>query len=255
MLGRYFSSEIEMSTSGSRRNRSFGGGGGASGSKRGVITASTSVSSDKGGKDDGTNKARPSVFSRLGIKGKDNDTPKLMSRLGGAIEDRTGKIRVSKDSDAASTSSSKKSLIAKQHHHSGGGKGSHRNSPAIDPNLGDWENWDEKNLDYDDELMLERKRQLLERELAKEVKSAKGTSAVVKASGTTDALSSPAAFKKTTEGKRHKYKQPVPCGMKVDSSSRSSSSSAVDSATSDLNSASGSDSELEGIDCRTYHFI
>ena len=38
-------------------------------------------------------------------------------------------------------------------------------SPAVDP---DWENWDEKNLDYDDEIMLEKKRQLLQRELAKQ---------------------------------------------------------------------------------------
>jgi len=30
-------------------------------------------------------------------------------------------------------------------------------------------NWDEKNLDFDDELMLEKKRQLLERELAKQL--------------------------------------------------------------------------------------
>jgi len=30
-------------------------------------------------------------------------------------------------------------------------------------------NWDEENLDFDDELMLEKKRQLLERELAKQV--------------------------------------------------------------------------------------
>ena len=39
-------------------------------------------------------------------------------------------------------------------------------SPTIDP---DWMNWDEENLDFDDELMLEKKRQLLERELAKQV--------------------------------------------------------------------------------------
>jgi hypothetical protein len=37
-------------------------------------------------------------------------------------------------------------------------------SPKIDIS---WENWDEQKLDYDDELMLEKKRQMLERELAK----------------------------------------------------------------------------------------
>jgi hypothetical protein len=47
-----------------------------------------------------------------------------------------------------------------------GKKKGDNNSPPIDP---DWMNWDEKNLDFDDELMLERKRQLLERELAKQI--------------------------------------------------------------------------------------
>ena len=46
-----------------------------------------------------------------------------------------------------------------------GGK-SNKDSPLVDPN---WENWDEDNLDYDDELMLEKKRQLLQRELAKQM--------------------------------------------------------------------------------------
>jgi hypothetical protein len=46
-----------------------------------------------------------------------------------------------------------------------GGK-TNKDSPRVDPN---WENWDEDNLDYDDELMLEKKRQLLQRELAKQM--------------------------------------------------------------------------------------
>ena len=44
--------------------------------------------------------------------------------------------------------------------------GKRHGSPALDT---DWMNWDEENLDFDDELMLEKKRQLLERELAKQV--------------------------------------------------------------------------------------
>ena len=47
-------------------------------------------------------------------------------------------------------------------------------SPLIDPN---WENWDEDNLDYDDELMLEKKRQLLQRELEKQMAVDGGASA------------------------------------------------------------------------------
>ena len=38
------------------------------------------------------------------------------------------------------------------------------NSPNVDAN---WENWNEESLDYEDEKMLEKKRQILERELAK----------------------------------------------------------------------------------------
>ena len=47
-----------------------------------------------------------------------------------------------------------------------GKKGENGSPPSFDP---DWMNWDEKNLDFDDELMLEKKRQLLERELAKQL--------------------------------------------------------------------------------------
>ena len=36
------------------------------------------------------------------------------------------------------------------------------NSPNVDAN---WENWNEESLDYEDEKMLEKKRQILEREL------------------------------------------------------------------------------------------
>ena len=48
-----------------------------------------------------------------------------------------------------------------------------KDSPVIDPN---WENWDETNLDYDDELMLEKKRQLLQKELAKQMATDGGAS-------------------------------------------------------------------------------
>ena len=71
-----------------------------------------------------------------------------------------------KDSGSASKSGigGKHSLASKL-----GGK--MKDSPVIDPN---WENWDETNLDYDDELMLEKKRQLLQRELEKQMATDSG---------------------------------------------------------------------------------
>lgn len=243
-----------MSSSGSsRRNHSSGSGNGVGGGKRSVIMAPSSVTSDKGSKDDGASKARPSVFSRLGIKGKDNDTTRSLQWSGGASEDRSGKLRISKDGATALASSpSKKSLGAKQHH-SGGGRGSNRCSPAVDTKLGHWEHWDEKNLDYDDELMLEKKRQLLERELAKEAKSSQGTSSTL-VTGLRPMYSDPTSTN-TTGVKKDRCTKPSSYSKKVDSTSRSSSSSADASATSDTNSESGSDAEAEGKNTNTLKFF
>ena len=44
-------------------------------------------------------------------------------------------------------------------------KAKRRDSPNIDT---DWQNWNEDSLDYEDENILEKRRQLLEKELAKE---------------------------------------------------------------------------------------
>ena len=242
-----------MSSSGSsRRDRSSGSGNGVGGGKRSVIMAPSSVTSDKGGKDEGASKARPSVFSRLGIKGKDNATTRSLQWSGGASEDRSGKSRVSRDGPSAAALASsplKKSLGAKQHP-SGGGRGSNRGSPAVDPKLGHWEHWDEKNLDYDDELMLEKKRQLLERELAKEAKSSQGTSSAV-VTGLRP-MSSDQTSTNTTVGKRDRCTKASSYSKKV-FTSRSSSSSADASATSDTNSESDSDAEEEGNTRSTFY--
>jgi len=48
-----------------------------------------------------------------------------------------------------------------------GGKPS-KDSPRPDPN---WENWDQNNLEHEDEMMLEKKRELLQRELARQLES------------------------------------------------------------------------------------
>ena len=44
-------------------------------------------------------------------------------------------------------------------------KAKRRDSPNIDT---DWQNWNEDSLDYEDENILEKRRQLLQKELAKE---------------------------------------------------------------------------------------
>ena len=241
-----------MSSSGSSRRDRSSSGNGVGGGKRSVIMAPSSATSDKGGKDEGASKARPSVFSRLGIKGKDNSTTRSLQWSGGASEDRSGKSRVSRDGASATALASsplKKSLGAKQHP-SGGGRGSNRGSPAGDPKLGHWEHWDEKNLDYDDELMLEKKRQLLERELAKEAKSSQGTSSAV-VTGLRP-MSSDQTSTNTTVGKRDRCTKASSYSKKV-FTSRSSSSSADASATSDTNSESDSDAEVEGNTRRTFY--
>ena len=230
-------------SSSSRLSRgSFGGDGGVGGGgggKRSLITAPSSVSPDMG-KDEGSNKTRPSVFSRLGTKGGGGDMGKGQPWLSGLVGDRkggSGKTRDSKEiaSNVSSFLSSKKSPSAKRH--SGSRSGGQRGSPAIDPN---WENWDEKNLDYDDELMLEKKRQLLERELAKEAKSSKGPAP------TSTAVSPALPSRKAMVGKRTKAALHSMPDIKVDSSSSSSSSAEV-SETSDSTSDSGSDTEVEGL--------
>merc|ERR1712083_216814 len=69
-----------------------------------------------------------------------------------------------KDLSRKDTSSGNKNALAKHNLVSKLSGKLKTDSPLIDPN---WENWDEDNLDYDDELMLEKKRQLLQRELEK----------------------------------------------------------------------------------------
>ena len=51
-------------------------------------------------------------------------------------------------------------------------KAKRRDSPNIDT---DWQNWNEESLDYEDENILEKRRQLLQKELAKEHDSTDNT--------------------------------------------------------------------------------
>ena len=71
-----------------------------------------------------------------------------------------------KDSNRKESNSTARSLVGKHNLANKHGGKLNKDSPLIDPN---WENWDEDNLDYDDELMLEKKRQLLQSELAKQM--------------------------------------------------------------------------------------
>ncbi len=145
--------------------------------------------SGSGVQGEANSKPRASVFSRLGTKGggqawsegrdgRERDRDREKERKGATpkrpgetalctkyIYGRKFTCSINAAGKDSSVSGSKKPLSGK-----GGAGSGHRNSPAIDTN---WEAWNEKNLDHDDELMLEKKRQLLKRELAKEVKDGK----------------------------------------------------------------------------------
>ena len=77
----------------------------------------------------------------------------------------------SKELSKKDSGSGSKSGIGGKHSLASKLGGKMKDSPVIDPN---WENWDETNLDYDDELMLEKKRQLLQRELEKQMATDSG---------------------------------------------------------------------------------
>ena len=143
---------------------------------------------------------RPSVFSRLGTKGspaggagsgaggaqakgakrgskdrKDANKKKKRSSGGGGGKGRGPPHGGGSDGGGgghrppSSPPSSPAAATSAPHPHPGPSTSSGLapgRSPTIDP---DWENWDEKNLDHDDERMLEKKRQLLQRELAKQL--------------------------------------------------------------------------------------
>ncbi len=137
--------------------------------------SSSSGRGDRGGEgrgergSGGGQQKRPSVFSRLGTKG----APQGKGKKRGGHGKRGGGGAVDKHKEGKRTSGEG------QRHHgqqlqpssSSSAPGPAPASPAIDL---DWENWDEKNLDYDDELMLEKKRQLLQRELARQLQQDAG---------------------------------------------------------------------------------
>merc|ERR1712083_117119 len=115
---------------------------------------------------------RPSVFSRLGTKRPGVPLPPGVSdkprgnmpiQCRNILESGTCKF----DSKCKYAHTHKMAMQTRDRLKMRGptGLGSKRtNSPSVDTN---WENWNEENLDYEDERMLEKKRQILERELAK----------------------------------------------------------------------------------------
>merc|ERR1711962_1172804 len=118
-------------------------------------------------------------------------------------------------------------------------------SPLIDPN---WENWDEDNLDYDDELMLEKKRQLLQMELAKQMAVdggantdsstiAPGSSVKGQKVGASANIQSSGAHQPNLNRNKNTSKKSL--------EEKSSSSSTSSSSSSDSGSSSGSSSSSE----------
>ena len=124
----------------------------------------------------GGQQKRPSVFSRLGTKGALQGKGK--KRGGHGKRGGGGGGAADKHKEGKKTSGGGGRHHGQQRPPSSsssatpsGDPGPAPASPTIDP---DWENWDEKNLDYDDELMLEKKRELLQRELAKQLQQDPG---------------------------------------------------------------------------------
>ena len=103
------------------------------------------------------------IFREENLDRQDN---RERQRQAGNDRDQLRPSGQSSSKDTSKTSAGGKGLGGKHSLASKLGGKMKTDSPLIDPN---WENWDEDNLDYDDELMLEKKRQLLQRELAKQM--------------------------------------------------------------------------------------
>ena len=105
---------------------------------------------------------RPSVFSRLGTKrspsSSGNLAPKSLSRNAPDSTSHYG-------SKGKFLSGHKLALRQRDDPKKGRKRLLHGSSPKVDT---DWQNWNEESLDYEDEKMLEKKRLLLQKELAKE---------------------------------------------------------------------------------------
>merc|ERR1711997_290684 len=156
-----------------------------------------------------------------------------------------------KDLSRKDTSSGNKNPIAKHNLVSKLSGKLKTDSPLIDPN---WENWDEDNLDYDDELMLEKKRQLLQRELEKQMAVDGGAAVSLDISAIapgSSAKSLKATLLPTQVQPGIIQANQVPAsktGTKRSLGDKSSTSSSSSSSSSDSGSSSGSSSSSESSD-------
>jgi len=170
-----------------KRNEKSGGGGRDKGSEREKSRAGSGRDSRQGG--DGGSADRPSVFSRLGTK---------MGGVGGGGSVAPG--------GAAARSGS----AGTWPRGAAGGPSPPKRKDIDGKKSGDLEKWDETQLDQEDQSTLEKKREMLQRELAKEMKD-------IQEGG----------------GKKR---------PRSSSTSSTSSSSSTDSSSSDSSSSSSSDS-------------
>ncbi|XP_059078908.1 serine/arginine repetitive matrix protein 2-like isoform X1 [Tigriopus californicus] len=203
------------------------------------------MASGRGGTGEESAPKRASVFSRLGTKGT----------LGGNKSSAAGGLAGPSNSGANPSGASASGAGSSKKRDAAGGPGPRKNyllghrsapnedSPTIDPN---WENWDEKNLDHDDEYMLEKKRQLLKKELGELVtpveSEAGGSGAqaqvpVIPATARTTARSP--VKRKRGGGPPAKLTRAPPRRSSSSSSSGSSSSSSSGSSSSGSSSDSG----------------
>ena len=103
---------------------------------------------------------RPSVFSRLGTKRSPSSSSNLASKSLSRNAPEVGSSHYGKY-----VGSHKLGIRQRDDPKKGRKRLLHGSSPKVDT---DWENWNQESLDYEDEKMLEKKRLLLQKELAKE---------------------------------------------------------------------------------------
>lgn len=179
---------------------------------------------------------RPSVFSRLGTK----RSPALNSSKSDILCRNILELGVCKfDTKCKYAHTHKTALLSRRSKRDRGSP----SAPA--PNLdSDWQNWNEESLDYEDEKMLEKKRLLLQRELAKEDSDPESNSAQDQANAKQKknpvAMMIPSSVLNNAIKAENVAKKPSPLGASTTSTSSSSSS---DSASSSSGSNSSGDEQ------------
>lgn len=205
--------------------------------KRKIAVSSSSSRHSRSPEREDYQRPRPSVFSRLGTKrspiassssgSKSNSDPILCRNI---LELGICKF----DSKCKYAHTHKAALTSRR------SRRDHRSSPQNQANVDtDWQNWNEESLDYEDEKMLEKKRLLLQQELAKEDSDPEMNSVPDKQKKKPAAMMIPSSvLNNAMKAENNQMKKTSPA-----STSSMSSSSSSDSASSSSGSNSSGDEQ------------